>query len=70
MLRDKRYIWENTGPNHWASALWFYYIARKRGERRAEILGDLKVNREMIEVNEEGQQVMRSLEEVFEEMKY
>ncbi len=68
-LSQKIYEWETTnGVNHFASALWFYWIARKRSMSPVEIVPELKGNdRKMIEATSEGY-VMRDLKEVMEEI--
>lgn len=64
----KRYVWESTtGVNHWASATWFYYIAKKRGEGAVSILDEKVDSKKLVEVTSTGQR-MRSLKEVMEEM--
>ena len=66
-LGTERYIWESTtGVNHWASATWFYYIARKRGDGKVSILSEKVEDKKLIEVTSTGQK-MRDLKEIMEE---
>ena len=66
-LHGKRYVWESsTGVNHFASGLWFYWLARKRAFKPVEIISN-KTAREqgLVVVTSEGQK-MRDLREMFE----
>ena len=65
-LRDQRYIWENVGPNHFASSLWFYWLARQRGIGKLEVMGDIQPKRDIIEMTSQGPR-MRDLREIMEE---
>lgn len=65
-LGGERYVWESTtGENHFASALWFFYLARKKGEGVTDFLEDPKPKKKLIEVTSKGQKMV-DLKEIME----
>jgi hypothetical protein len=63
----KKYSWvTSTGVNHMSSAMWFYWIARKRAMKPVEVLDSIPDRREVIYQDGEGFK-MRSLKEIIEE---
>lgn len=68
-LRTSRYIWETTtGVNHFASALWFYYIARKRADIKTSFGGELGARpRQLVNITAEGEHKIADLKEIWEE---
>ena len=71
-LGTKRYVWvTSTGVNHWASALWFYWIARKRSGIATEILKEPSfLQPRSVVVNTPEGQKLEDLEQIMEEAKY
>lgn len=69
-LGQKRYKWETTtGVNHWASATWFYWVARKQSGEDVKFVPDTpSKDKPLIVTTNQGQE-MRDLKEVFDEMK-
>lgn len=65
--KRKRYIWETTtGVNHWASATWFWYLARIKGQAlKVEMLSELEVKKDVVERTATGFR-MRDLKEIIE----
>jgi hypothetical protein len=66
-LHTYRYIWDSTtGVNHWFSALYFWWLAMKRGSMPVELLPDNQVNKNTIIQVVDGKQQMVDLKELIE----
>jgi hypothetical protein len=70
-LRTERYVWETTtGMNHWASASWFFYLARQRGAGQVSLLKEKSEGEKaVIQATSEGMK-MRDLKEIMEEREW
>ncbi len=69
-LGQKRYKWETTtGVNHWASATWFYWVARQRKGEALKFIPETPTQEKKLIVASDKGHEMRNLEEVLEEMK-
>ena len=68
-LGQKRYVWESTnGVNHFASAMWFYWVARSRAMEDVVILHEKGgEDKKLIQVTSDGMKMME-IEEIFSEI--
>jgi len=62
----KRYVWvTSTGVNHYCSAMWFYWIARKKAINPTIVISSTRDKKEIIFQDKDGFK-MRSLREIIE----
>lgn len=66
-LHTKRYIWSSsTGVNHWFSAMYFWWLAMKRGSGKVEILSEYTERpKSVVQVTSDGQQMV-DIKDLFE----